>query len=519
MKAQRIANSNSFRDSQEKFEEITSWLDSKDARGLTHSALEIRLETDGRELMRRLIQEHLDGRPSRSSLPIFGAEGTERTQARTRERTLKTVFGTVTIVRVMYGAPGHQGLAPLDAELNLPTESYSHGLRRKVAIEAAKVSFDEVTQSVAEATGVKVPKRQAEELARRAAMDFDAFYENRRRPAANEHTGPLLVLSTDAKGIVMRHEDLRPMTQRKASDSEPKLDKRLTKGEKSNRKRMSQVATVYTVNRFVRTPDEIVDDLDSVGDDHEKKLRRKKQRPKPQHKRVWASVEKKPEEVVQEMIAEGLRRDPRKRKKWVVLVDGGVHQLKLVKEALECQMISATIILDIIHVLEYLWKASHAFFGEASSHGEGWVTERLRRILQGQVVSVAAGIRRSATLRCLSGRKRKTADTCANYLLKYSKYMAYDKYLANGLPIATGVIEGACRHLVKDRMEITGARWSLDGSEAVLQLRALRSSGDFEQYWIFHEAAENVRNHATKYAHGHVPPTAFTGRRGLRLVP
>src|SRR5204862_4306916 len=115
-------------------------------------------------------------------------------------------------------------------------------------------------------------------------------------------------------------------------------------------------------------------------------------------------------------------------------------------------------------------------------------------------------IRRSATRRGLTAEQRKAADTCAGYLLNHTAYLRYHEYLAAGLPIATGVIEGACRHLVKDRMDLTGARWSLDGAEAVLRLRALRTSGDFDAYWRFHEQQDYRRNHVAVYADGQVPP-------------
>ena len=98
-------------------------------------------------------------------------------------------------------------------------------------------------------------------------------------------------------------------------------------------------------------------------------------------------------------------------------------------------------------------------------------------------------------------------DDCARYLSNHSPYLRYDRYLAKGLPIATGVIEGACRHLVQDRMAVTGARWSLNGAEAVLRLRALRSSRDFDEYWTFHESCEYERSHQSLYADGIVPPT------------
>jgi hypothetical protein len=181
-----------------------------------------------------------------------------------------------------------------------------------------------------------------------------------------------------------------------------------------------------------------------------------------------------------------------------------------------------TIVLDLIHVLEYLWKASLAFCDEGTRERDDWVSLRLLRVLKGHASHVAAGIRRSATLRGLTPEQREAADTCADYLLNHTPYVRYHEYLEAGLPIATGVIEGACRHLVKDRMELTGARWSLAGAEAVLRLRALRSSGDFEPYWRFHEAQEYQRNHAALYAHQKAPttrkPAPRRARRHLRIV-
>ncbi len=168
---------------------------------------------------------------------------------------------------------------------------------------------------------------------------------------------------------------------------------------------------------------------------------------------------------------------------------------------------SATVTLDFIHVLEYLWRAAHCFHAAGSDEAEAWVRERALRILQGRASHVAAGMRRSATLRKLASEARKGVDRCADYLLKFRHYLRYDKNLLQGLPIATGVIEGVCRHLIKDRMDITGARWGLPGAEAVLKLRSLRSSGDLEEYWSFHRARACERIHGAKYA-GHQLPRA-----------
>ena len=144
--------------------------------------------------------------------------------------------------------------------------------------------------------------------------------------------------------------------------------------------------------------------------------------------------------------------------------------------------VDVTVILDIIHVVEYVWKAAHVFHREGSPELAHWAWTRVQRILEGKASRVAAAMRRAATVAGLSSDIRKPVDTCANYLQKYAPYLHYDRYLAAGYPIATGVIEGACRYLVRDRMELTGARWRLVGAEAVLKLRALRASGDFDAY-------------------------------------
>ena len=151
--------------------------------------------------------------------------------------------------------------------------------------------------------------------------------------------------------------------------------------------------------------------------------------------------------------------------------------------------VDVTVILDIIHVVEYVWKAAHVFHREGSPELECWAWTRVRSILEGKASKVAAAMRRAATVAGLSSDTRKPVDTCADYLLKYAPYLHYDRYLAAGYPIATGVIEGACRYLVRDRMELTGARWRLVGAEAVLKLRALRASRDFDAYWDFPRSA------------------------------
>ncbi len=153
-----------------------------------------------------------------------------------------------------------------------------------------------------------------------------------------------------------------------------------------------------------------------------------------------------------------------------------------------------------MHVSEYIWDAARVFFrGRPAEEAEAWVRDRLATILAGAAVEVAAGIRRRATRAGLSGNDRTTIDTTARYLAGKPAYLRYDQALANGWPIATGVIEGACRHLIGDRLGITGARWGLTGAEAILLLRAVVSNGDFDEYWAYHLRQEHQRNHLSKY--------------------
>jgi len=489
----RTSSGDEFRPAREQFEAAIAWLESADASKLTHSALEERLEEEGREMMRRLFQAHLDLRAMREErLPgVMGGDGRIRTHVRGSDRPLMTVLGEVRVPRLQYGRWGLSSLFPGDMALNLPAEAYSHGLRRIAAIEAAKVSYQETVHSIAAYTAGQVPSRQVQELVQRAAVDFDGFYSGRSAVGPEETSDPL-ILTLDGKGIVMRTEHLREATRKKAEASQPKLDRRVSSGEKKNRKRMATVAAVYSIVPFVRTAEEVMSELRPVRD-------AAKPRPRARNKRVWASVEKSAKAVTRELFDEAERRDPDHQRPWICLVDGDQHQIARVRKEARRRGVEVVLVLDLIHALEYLWTAAWCFFEEGDRAAEKWVTERAVRILEGRSSDVAAGIRRSATKRGLKPKRRKGADKCADYLLKKKELMRYDVFLATGSPIATGVIEGACRHLIKDRLGITGARWSVSGAEAVLRLRSMRSSGDFEEYWDFHLRREWERNHRSRY--------------------
>jgi hypothetical protein len=224
--------------------------------------------------------------------------------------------------------------------------------------------------------------------------------------------------------------------------------------------------------------------------------------PRPENKRVWASLAKEKEEVFKEMVHEGQGRTGGV-KNAAFLCDGAKVLQDLAKKHLSHNWqaigVSFLIILDIIHVLGYLWSAAYAFYNEGDHQVEAWAGKYLRMILEGKVSVVVSAIRRSATCRNLKGEKRKAVDKATEYFLNNKSYMKYDDYLKLGLPIASGVIEGTCKHLVKDRFEISGARWGLDGAEALLKLRAIYQSGDWQSYWNYHTACEHQRFHPKEH--------------------
>jgi hypothetical protein len=479
---------------------MTEFLRSEEARQVRHSELERQLEGMGRELLRKLLQAHLDLRqPGEAVEPVRDAAGTTLTPTPVHARRLESIFGTVEVARTGYGAAGRASLHPLDGALNLTPEKYSLEVRRRVAIEAAKGSFDEGVKTLEAFTGAHVPKRQFEQEVIRAAQDFEVFYADRQKRArADPHTGRVLVLTVDGKGVVMRPEDLREATQRAAAARAKSFTARLGAGRRLHAKRMASVAAIYTVAPWVRTPEEILPAT---------LPQREPTRPRPEHKRVWASLAQTPEAVIKEMFAEAARLDPKGQKCWVALVDGNLPQIDHLQQLAEERNIPLIIVVDFIHVAQYVWKAAGALFPDQEPQQDRWTRAHLLEILRGKASLVAAGMRRSATLRNMTTAERQPVDECADYLLHYSPFLQYDKALAAGVPIATGVIEGTCRHLVEDRMNLTGARWSLTGAEAVLRLRALRSSEDFDSYWEFHEQQEYERNHASHYADRRAPET------------
>jgi len=492
------SNAEGFAASRQLFAGLCTFLDGEQAGVLDHGALEEALAEQGRELLRQLYQDHLDLRAQRERrlTVVADADGLPRTSVEPgHHRALATVFGTVDVQRMAYRRRGQPNLHPADAMLNLPAERHSHGLRRLAAEAAAHGSFDHATGTIRRRTGTRTAKRQVEALATRAAADVDDFYAT--RPQQPTDPGDALVLTFDGKGIVMRPDALRPATKAAARTSSSKLATRLSKGEKRNRKRMATVGAVYDLTPVPRTAADVLANSDTPTP-----------APKATNKWLTASVVQDTTAVLSTVFDQAQRRDPTNSRTWVALVDGNNHQIDRIHAEAKQRGVTVPVLIDFIHVLEYVWRAAWSFYREGDPDAETWVHDKALAILNGKASTVAAAIRRKATRRNLPTDRRAGADRCADYLLNKRGYLDYPTALNNGWPIATGIIEGACRHIVKDRMDITGARWGLDGAEAILKLRAVHANGDFDDYWAHHTAQEQRRIHQARYANAVIPRAA-----------
>lgn len=464
----------------EAFRDLERWLGAESSQRLGLPSVERETEWRGQEMLRLLLQEHIDRRGTgdvgvalRVALPEGGS--LLHTHRRLHTRNLITVFGQVSITRTGYGTHGRPWLHPLDAELQLPARIYSYEVQRRVVKAAVQGPFDEAIALLSDFNGIDVPKRSAEQIVLDASVDFEAFYDQR-RGARRELEDAILVAAIDGKGI--------PMV--KAEPAEVAV--RLCKGQKRHKKRMSTVAAVFSHQPRPRTPEEVVQSLFAPAQPAARS-RPHRERSRPQDKRVWASLLADKTTFITGVRDELQHRDPDHELPWVIVTDGERALQKRV-----CALFAdVPLVLDLFHVLEKLWKAAHALHPEGSPEAQSFVRDRTLRILRGQVGQVVKGLRQIVTKRKLRGTKRKALSSAAGYLRRNRSRMQYDVYLAKGWPIASGSVEGACKNLVKDRMERSGMRWTPPMAEAMLRLRATHLSGDFEGYWDFHVTKDQQR--------------------------
>ena len=301
--------------------------------------------------------------------------------------------------------------------------------------------------------------------------------------------GELLVVSFDGKGV--------PMIKAEAV----KLKAKLGTGEKRQKKKEALVGVSYTVDPKPRSPEALAELL---VDPEAARARRQREdvtddAPRAQQVRRLASLVRTKQAVMELIQADAERRDPQHRKPLVVLLDGALGLWNLATKLFKPWK-RVTFVLDIMHVVGYLWSAANALFGEASQAGKHWVQQKLTEILRGRVGYVIGGLRQILTKQRLRKSVRETLGKVITFFHNHRRWMRYDTYLAAGLPVGTGVVESACGSVVKHRMEGEGKRWSLAGAEAMLALRSLKKShdNDLRAYWRFRARQERARLYARK---------------------
>lgn len=381
-----------------------------------------------------------------------------------------TVFGELTIGRTVYGTRETQRheLVPLDARLGLLEGEFSPLLEDWAQSMCVENAYGKSQQLLERVLGVQLTVRSLEHMNVRMSKAVASFRETESVPPEDEE-GAILVVTADGKGVPMRREP---------SEGTGQEGKRRTKGEKKNKKRQACVGAVYTIDPFPRAAEDIVDEI--------RRRRRSEDRPAPCHKYVRAEltrlvdgVEENGKDLTFAWLAEeAFRRGSDGTRPLVCLMDGDRALWRMQADWLP----DAIGILDLFHVLERLWTAAHCFHSEGSDEAEAFVDDRLMRTLEGDVGRVIGGLKQMMTKHRLRGSRRQRLQSVIMYFENNRQYMKYDEYLKAGYPIGSGVAEGACRHLVKDRMELTGMRWRVAGAQSMLDLRAVRLNDQWDDF-------------------------------------
>lgn len=394
----------------------------------------------------------------------------------THNREYVTVFGPFQLERTAYGVREGQKieLMPLDARLQLPGSKFSFLLQDWDQMLTTEQPYAQVSRVLEKILGLRQHVDSLERMSRQMSDDAEHFCWSHEPPPAEEE-GEILVESADGKGVPIR----RP------ADTAPIHEHQHKSGPKPDRKKMAIVATVYTVDRFVRTPQNVVDALFRATVEQDQRSKR----PRPQHKRVYARLSLEDAEGnfldAQPVVLGWMDQEVRQRRgdgqKEIVRIMDGQPSLWDTSDVLQDDLPKVDV-LDLLHVTPRLWQAAHVFHKSNSKQAEAFVRSRVLQILQGRVLSVVRGLRRMVSLHKPSLSKRENIAKICGYFENNSHRMRYDKYLSKGYPIASGAIEGACRHVIKDRLERTGMNWTKPGAQAVLSLRAVFVGGHWDSF-------------------------------------
>lgn len=409
-------------------------------------------------------------------------DGNERPYQQDKKRDYYSIFGKQPIWRPYFYKKSIGGKTPLDAELSLGDDCYSDLVREISEYLGVYTVYGKSGDILGRLLGLNLSTRALQANIAEDASDMEAYYEQKPPPSPVDEA-EILVIQADGKGVPLILE----------TPAEAKV--RLGKGEKNGRKKESVVTAVYTIAVKPRTPAEVVA---SYYDGNKPCA----QPPKPQNKHIWATLDGKDTALLRLSRQVNLRQGDHIRHK-VALCDG----CEALQSRIAAQFADFVLILDFIHAHEYLWKVANRLLGETNDQRFEWMAQSTLQILSGKTEQIISDFRQLAQEPKTTSAQREQLVKTANYFERNLLYMDYPTYLANGWPIASGVIEGACRHFVKDRFELSGMRWLQAGAENLLRLRAVAENDDWDAYHAFRRQQRHIRLYGSPH---HVPQTIET---------
>jgi hypothetical protein len=396
-----------------------------------------------------------------------------------------SIFGKVALWRPYFYQQGVGGQSPLDAELGLGDDSYSDLVREITDYLGVYNVYHKSSDILCRLLGLNLSTRVVEENIAEDAINVEAYYAHKPSPSPQEEAA-ILVVQADGKGVPIIYED--------EDQGQPV---RLGKGQKRGRKKEAIVTTIYTIKPLPRTPQQVVD---SFFHRNQLNSKEKVSRPKPQNKHIWATLDGK-DAALDRLIPQVTVRDGEHIQHRVALCDG----CEALQTRLQDRFESFTLILDFIHADEYLWDVANSLFGEKHAQRLDWLADHTLQILSGKTAQVIAEFRQMVQQNQYSTTQQTQLTKTANYFDRNLSYMDYDTYLKHGWPIASGVIEGACRHFVKDRCELSGMRWDRTGVENLLRLRAVAENNDWDDYHHFRKRQRHLHLYHSPYPEQSLP--------------
>ncbi len=398
-------------------------------------------------------------------------------RGRTSVRSYFSIFGKMKVTRYLYHIED-VSFVPLDIILNLPVRCYSYFISEFANLLNIKGAYENASELLKRFFGVKLSISALETISKESSDSYEDYYDLKNRLTKLKIEEDYVVVSFDGKGV--------PMIKSEAA----KIVARPGKGEKKQKKKEALVGVKYGVNANVRTAKEVATNL--VYPEKKEDKNKTCKPAKAQNIRYIASVEKSKKKVMEE-IYEEVKNEEFNNKPLVCVMDGALSLWALFKNVFE-DINNKILILDIIHVLEYIWIIAHIKHKEGSAEIKEYVYKSLLLILQGKVASYIMELQKEMLNKKWTKNKRDKFKKVITYLKNHKEYMKYNQYLSEGYPIGSGIVESACSHVVKDRMEISGARWGISGSDSILKLRSVSKSKDWDEYWEFFTAQTQSNN-------------------------